>query len=143
MLRAQICMSAATSVLSFGIVAKDMVDVSSSTIAEQRQNLAKNTKDKGFGPQAPRDISSPDGSNTVAFNRAPVLTRMNHCNIHFHKNAEHQGGEFAKYPGNGDGKGYSIGYVYSGTRSKVEMPPPSGGGGMPERARGPAIRRHR
>jgi hypothetical protein len=31
---------------------------------------------------------------------------MNLCNIHFHKNAEHKGGEFTQYAGNGDGDGF-------------------------------------
>ncbi|NNJ84614.1 MAG: hypothetical protein HKP13_06730, partial [Gammaproteobacteria bacterium] len=83
--------------------------VSDQVIAEQRQNLAKNTAGKGFGPQAPRDIDSATGSNSIAFNAAPAYSQMNLCNIHFHKNAEHKGGEFTKYAGNGDGHGYLSG----------------------------------
>lgn len=48
---------------------------------------------------------------------------MNLCNIHFHKNAEHKGGEFTKYAGNGDGHGYQSGFKYSGTLSKTELSP--------------------
>lgn len=32
--------------------------VANKVIAEQRATLAKNTKDKGFGPQSPRDIDT-------------------------------------------------------------------------------------
>jgi carbonic anhydrase len=48
---------------------------------------------------------------------------MNLCNIHFHKNAEHKGGEFTVYAGNGDGHGYLSGYKYSGTLSEAELKP--------------------
>ena len=92
-----------------------------SVVKEQRTNLAKNTQGKGFGPQAPRDIDSVMGKNTIAFNMAPESSQMNLCNIHFHKNAEHKGGEFTKYAGNGDGHGYQSGYKYSGTLSTSEL----------------------
>jgi len=94
--------------------------VSDEVVAEQRAALAKNTEGKGFGPQAPRDIDSANGTNTLAFNAAPAYTDMNLCNIHFHKNAEHKGGEFTKFAGNGDGHGYLSGYAYSGTLSEAE-----------------------
>lgn len=94
--------------------------VADEMVAEQRAMLAKNTEGKGFGPQAPRDIDSKAGNNTTAFNTAPAYTSMNLCNIHFHKNAEHKGGEFNKYAGNGDGHGYLSGYVYSGQLSASE-----------------------
>ncbi len=48
---------------------------------------------------------------------------MNLCNIHFHKNAEHKGGEFTTYAGNGDGHGYQSGYRYSGHLSEAELAP--------------------
>lgn len=48
---------------------------------------------------------------------------MNLCNIHFHKNAEHQGGEFTKHAGNGDGHGYQSGFQYSGTLTRSELKP--------------------
>ena len=41
--------------------------VSDEVIAEQRKALAENTKGKGFGPQAPRDIDAKDGSNDIVF----------------------------------------------------------------------------
>lgn len=97
--------------------------VSDKVIAEQREMLAKNTENKGFGPQAPRDIDLSAGNNTRAFGSAPASTAMNLCNIHFHKNAEHKGGEFTTYAGNGDGHGYLSGYKYSGKLSATELEP--------------------
>lgn len=94
--------------------------VSDSVIKKQRDSLAKNTKGKGFGPQSPRDIDSNAGKNKRIFNTSPTSSTMNLCNIHFHKNAEHKGGEFTKYAGNGDGHGYLSGYKYSGHLSATE-----------------------
>lgn len=97
--------------------------VADSVITKQRAELAKNTKGKGFGPQSPRDIDARAGNNQRAFNAAPAFTEMNLCNIHFHKNAEHKGGEFTRYAGNGDGHGYQSGYKYSGKLSNHELAP--------------------
>jgi hypothetical protein len=105
------------------IFSSDHGQVSGQVIAQQRQNLAKNTEGKGFGPQSPRDIDSVTGKNSVEFNAAPAYTEMNLCNIHFHKNAEHSGGEFTKYAGNGDGKGYLTGFQYAGKLTKAELAP--------------------
>ena len=96
------------------------IQVSDEFVAKQREALSNNTKDKGFGPQSPRDFDSAAGNNTVSFNAAPAHTEMNLCNIHFHKNAEHKGGEFTKYAGNGDGKGYQSGYQYTGSLTAAE-----------------------
>ena len=98
-------------------------EASDQVIAQQRNSLAKNTLNKGFGPQSPRDIDSNIGNNAIAFNAAPDFTKMNLCNIHFHKNAEHSGGEFTKYAGNGDGHGYQSGYIFSGNLSAEELKP--------------------
>ncbi len=95
--------------------------VSDQIIAQQRHQLGKNTEGKGFGPQSPRDIDSANGSNNIAFNMAPAFTQMNLCNLHFHKNAEHKGGEFTQYAGNGDGHGYLSGYQYSGHLTEAEL----------------------
>lgn len=118
----------AATAVPFNVIAKDSHSgghgaVSDEIIAHQRANLEKNTAGKGFGPQAPRDIDSEGGSNTVSFGTAPTYTEMNLCNIHFHKNAEHKGGEFTKYAGNGDGHGYQSGFKYSGNLSKTELAP--------------------
>lgn len=119
---------ATVALMPFNVIAKDTLSsgqdpVSDEVIAQQRDKLAKNTEGKGFGPQSPRDIDSVNGSNSVAFNAAPAYSQMNLCNIHFHKNAEHKGGEFTKYAGNGDGHGYLSGYQYSGQLTKAELSP--------------------
>lgn len=95
--------------------------VEDNIITKQRAVLADNTKDKGFGPQSPRDIDDLNGKNERSFGLAPAYTKMNLCNIHFHNNAEHKGGEFTKYAGNGDGKGNHTGYVYDGKLSRAEL----------------------
>jgi len=100
-----------------------MKTVSDKVISAQRTALSENTKDKGFGPQAPRDIDMIEGDNTLDFNSAPIYTEMNLCNIHFHENAEHKGGEFTKYAGNGDGHGYDSGYEYNGILTDSELTP--------------------
>ncbi len=92
-------------------------------IANQRAALAKSTKGAGFGPQSPRDIESKTGANARAFGSAPAYSEMNLCNIHFHENAEHKGGEFTKFAGNGNGKGAGTGFVYSGTLTNAEKAP--------------------
>ncbi len=97
--------------------------VSDQVILKQRDALANNTKGKGFGPQSPRDIDLDIGNNGRQFNDAPAHTEMNLCNIHFHKNAEHKGGEFNQHAGNGDGQGYQSGYKYSGKLSEAELAP--------------------
>lgn len=101
----------------------DSAAVSDATIQDQRNALAQSSTGQGFGPQSPRDIDSISGSNTRLFGTAPEYTKMNLCNIHFHKNAEHKGGEFTKYAGNGDGKGFETGFEYSGELSAEELKP--------------------
>jgi len=97
--------------------------VSDAVIAQQRQALTQATLGKGFGPQSPRDIGSPEGGNAQVFTVAPPATRMNLCNIHFHQNAEHRGGEFTTYAGHGDGHGYGTGFKYDGTLTAAELRP--------------------
>jgi carbonic anhydrase len=92
-------------------------------IVRQNAMLSVNTDGKGFGPQSPRDINAKTGSNQRIFATAPSYKQMNLCNIHFHKNAEHKGGEFTKYVGPGDGHGYLSGYAYSGKLSAAEAKP--------------------
>lgn len=107
--------------LSLFSYASDHHAVTDSVIASQRAALAKNTVGKGYGPQAPRDIDQLTGTNPVVFTLAPPYERMNLCNIHFHKNAEHKGGEFTEYAGNGDGHGYNSGYKYVGKLAKKDL----------------------
>ena len=97
--------------------------VNDSVIAAQRAVLAKNTQGKGFGPQSPRDIDTHTGNNKRLFSTAPAFTAMNLCNIHFHKNAEHKGGEFTTYAGNGDGHGFRSGFKHTQKLSKAELKP--------------------
>ena len=96
---------------------------SSQTLLAQRQALATNTQGHGYGPQSPRNIDSLNGNNRARFTAAPAYTFMNLCNIHFHKNAEHAGGEFNVYAGFGDGQGNDSGYLYSGNLTQAEREP--------------------
>ena len=95
-------------------------DVPDSVVEKQRAALEANTAGKGFGPQSPRNIDEVAGANPQAFSVAPPYQKMNLCNIHFHQSAEHAGGEFTTYAGNGDGKGHGTGFVYDGKLSKKE-----------------------
>ena len=97
--------------------------VEDAVIAEQRRSLSENTLFAGYGPQSPRNIDSRSGSNRVQFEAAPPYAEMNLCNIHFHESAEHRGGEFTTYAGNGDGHGYGTGFKYSGELSVAERAP--------------------
>lgn len=116
--------SAALTLLSFNTLAKANHEIASNDVIQaQRMALAKNTANKGFGPQSPRNIDNITGENTVLFSSAPPSSHMNLCNIHFHKNAEHAGGEFSKYAGNGNGKGFKSGYLYSGSLTRSESKP--------------------
>lgn len=102
------------------LAAADSKVVSDEVVTDQRKALASSTSGAGFGPQAPRDIDQATGANTRAFQAAPAYTQMNLCNIHMHEGAEHKGGEFTTYAGNGDGKGHGTGFKYSGTLSDAE-----------------------
>ena len=95
--------------------------VSDSVVADQRAALQENTAGKGYGPQSPRDIDQAYGTNLRKFGFAPNRGEMNLCNIHFHKNAEHKGGDYTTHAGNGDGKGKGTGYVYDGKLSKSQL----------------------
>jgi hypothetical protein len=92
----------------------------------QRAALQSNTDGKGFGPQSPRDIDQAYGVNQRVFGMAPNRAQMNLCNIHFHKNAEHKGGNFTTYAGNGDGKGSDTGFVYDGELTSAQLKPVKG-----------------
>jgi len=98
-------------------------EVADSVIEQQRKHLAENTAGQGFGPQSPRDIDQTSGSNSNRFAPAPARENMNLCNIHFHVGAEHKGGEFTTYAGNGDGAGKGTGYLFDGELSKKQLKP--------------------
>jgi hypothetical protein len=105
---------------AYAVTHHDTEQVSDQVVKQQRIMLEKNTHTKGFGPQSPRDIDTITGTNERYFETAPKYQQMNLCNIHFHKNAEHKGGEFSRYAGNGDGHGYQSGYTYTGKLSASE-----------------------
>ncbi|GGW82810.1 delta-class carbonic anhydrase [Alteromonas halophila] len=96
---------------------------SDDVIAKQRASLEANTAGKGFGPQSPRDISQVYGTNQRIFGKAPHRSQMELCNIHFHKFAEHKGGEFTTYAGKGNGEGINTGYQWNGRLSDAQMKP--------------------
>ena len=97
--------------------------VADEVIAAQQAALAAATANAGFGPQSPRDLTSTAGDNLRAFGNAPDRKAMNLCNIHFHENAEHKGGEFTTFAGNGDGHGYGTGFKYDGKLTEAELAP--------------------
>ena len=106
-----------------GITPESSDTGAASRIEEQRANLAKATENAGFGPQSPRHIGDVRGENPIRFSTALSFSEMNLCNIHFHKNAEHAGGEFTQYAGDGDGHGFQSGYVYTGKLTTKERAP--------------------
>lgn len=110
-------------ILAAPVIASAETSVADSVIDAQRAALASSTDGAGFGPQSPRDIDILGGENEREFAQAPAFTEMNLCNIHFHANAEHRGGEFTRYAGNGNGKGYGSGYGYSGSLTEAELAP--------------------
>jgi hypothetical protein len=77
---------------------------------------------KGYGPQTPRDISSPAGANTRVFNFAPAASRMNLCNIHTHTNAEHKGPGFSVFAGDGEHGGYQCNETDQLSAAELEDP---------------------
>ncbi|GAB4058096.1 delta-class carbonic anhydrase [Uliginosibacterium sediminicola] len=98
-------------------------DSAAAAIAAQELALERNTADKGFGPQSPRDLAKKKGENKRYFSPAPAYQNMNLCNIHFHTNAEHKGGDFTTFAGYGDGHGSHTGYRYNGKLSAAESKP--------------------
>ncbi len=122
MKRTSIWLSMTAAVIgSTALASGDGHPASDEVIAEQRTALATATDEKGYGPQSPRDINTHDGANHRAFSTSPAAIEMMLCDIHFHENAEHKGGEFNTYAGNGDGHGYGTGFKYNGELSDVEM----------------------
>ncbi|GAA5164565.1 delta-class carbonic anhydrase [Viridibacterium curvum] len=98
-------------------------DTATTAIAAQDMELERNTDGKGFGPQSPRDLGKKKGENQRIFSPAPAYQKMNLCNIHFHTNAEHKGGEFTTFAGYGDGHGGHTGFRYNGKLSAAEAKP--------------------
>lgn len=102
------------------------ISVGDDVITNQRAALAVEAGGRGYGPQSPRDIDLQTGSNNRTFSTAPEFGKMSLCDIHFHKNAEHKGGNFTTYAGNGDGRGYGTGFKYDGSLSDAELAPIEG-----------------
>ena len=100
-------------------------NVSAAVIEGQDAELKKAALAANSGPQAPRDLSNTKGSNPIVFGAAPNRAVMNLCNIHFHEAAEHKGGDYTTFVGNGDGRGHGTGYRYNGTLSAAELTPVS------------------
>ena len=98
-------------------------DATDETIATQRANLAAYAAENGAGPQSPRDLATLMGNNPGNFEAAPPYQEMNLCDIHFHESAEHKGGEFTTFAGNGNGKGKGTGFVYDGVLTDSELTP--------------------
>lgn len=98
-------------------------DVPDSVINAQRADLLQAASGAHSGPQSPRDLDSAGGTNPIVFGSAPNRKTMNLCNIHLHEAAEHRGGEFTTYVGNGNGRGYGTGYRYNGVLSASELKP--------------------
>ncbi len=115
--------SSAALIAASGAVHAASKTVGDEVIAAQRAKLAATTDGAGFGPQSPRDIDVLAGVNTRVFEEAPAFSEMNLCNIHFHENAEHRGGDFTNYAGNGDGKGAGTGFTYNGNLTAAELAP--------------------
>lgn len=103
--------------------AEDAAPVPDSVIAAQNSALTAATAGAGVGPQSPRDIRFRDGKNHRLFTLAPERRALNLCNVHLHENAEHRGGEFTTYAGNGDGRGNGTGYKYNGSLTAAELAP--------------------
>lgn len=77
---------------------------------------------QGFGPQAPRDISSTAGENTRVFSLARKADHMNLCNIHTHTNAEHKGPGFSVFAGEGEHGGFRCNGSDSLSAAELEDP---------------------
>lgn len=113
-----------TLLLSSGLAhAEEAGPVPDSVISGQNSALTAAATGAGFGPQSPRDISVRNGKNRRIFTLAPERQALNLCNIHLHENAEHRGGEFTTYAGNGDGRGNGTGYRYNGSLTAAELAP--------------------
>jgi hypothetical protein len=76
----------------------------------------------GFGPQTPRDITNKTGINKILFDLAPPPQKMNLCNIHAHKHAEHKGPGFSVFVNSSDQGGYACNDRDSLTEEELRDP---------------------
>lgn len=98
------------------------INVSNTVIEGQRAALAAHITADTVA-QSPRDIDSKNGENNVSTTHVDSHSSMYLCDIHFHKSAEHKGGEFTTYAGNGNGEGFGTGYKYDGNLTQAELAP--------------------
>lgn len=77
---------------------------------------------QGYGPQTPRDISQKSGTNPRVFSLAPSYKKLNLCNIHFHKNAEHKGPGFTVFAGSGEHGGYQCNGTKELSNAELKAP---------------------
>ncbi|MEM9620353.1 MAG: delta-class carbonic anhydrase [Pseudomonadota bacterium] len=75
-----------------------------------------------MGPQTPRDITNPMGTNAVTFPTAPAPGEMNLCNIHTHTNAEHKGPGFSVFVSSADDGGYACDDAATLTAAELSDP---------------------
>ncbi len=92
-------------------VAADAVETAEEVAAATEDAVADAAASLGIcldaGPQTPRDISNPFGTNPVTFPVAPAAEELNLCNIHTHTNAEHKGPGFSIFVNDTDSGGYA------------------------------------
>ena len=67
----------------------------------------KDNKCIGAGPQSPRNINDIAGDNSVIFATAPAIEKMDLCNVHFHRNAEHKAAAYSTYVKDGSNSGWA------------------------------------
>ena len=106
-----------------GIVGVLFISISTACFASESPSSAAACS--GFGPQTPRDIEQPKGTNPQVFSMAPKSKNMNLCNIHFHNNAEHKARDFSIYAGEGEhghGGGYQCKISKSLTMAELKQP---------------------
>ncbi|SFE75531.1 delta-class carbonic anhydrase [Roseivivax sediminis] len=64
---------------------------------------------RGYGPQAPRDISDRAGRNRQVWSPAPPPQDLRLCNMHVHAQAEHKGPGFSVPAGEDAANGWACG----------------------------------
>ena len=112
-------------VLSACSSAPHRVDASEAAPDATHHNAAvEHTVCTGYGPQTPRDIDDPAGSNASRFSVAPSYEAMNLCNIHFHNGAEHKAKAFSiSSPVDPEGHGGGFQCAISKSLTAAELKP--------------------
>jgi len=90
-----------------GLLATGLLILGVSLASEGEAPPSAGTPCKEAGPQSPRDIDRPAGTNPVDFAWAPPAAEMNLCNVHFHKFAEHKAAAYSVRMGTGDQAGFA------------------------------------